>query len=102
MNTGSWEPLRRCLRNPRILLVDQSEIFAGDDVWPLERLFSHVLIIGVAVPGLYLVDSYLAAFTAVILYAHLLADLYHDTRRHEEYLHHAARYVGEHRSNTDD
>jgi len=47
-------------------------------VTPLQRLLSHAVVGGVLVGGLVLVDRYLAVFTAVVLYVHVLGDLYAD------------------------
>lgn len=78
LNTGSWAAARRCLRDPRIVFADQDAIFASGDVGVLRRLLSHVLIAGLLVAGLTFVDPFLAAFSAVVLYGHLLADLIWD------------------------
>lgn len=72
---GDWSPVRRCLRDPRILVVDQPAIFADGEVGAVERLLSHVVVGGVAVPLVWLVSPYLAGIVAVSLYAHVLADL---------------------------
>ena len=76
---GDWRHLRRVLTQPRkVLLEDQSWIFEDLDDFPLERLLSHALLGGGLVASLALVDQWLAAFTAVVLYAHVLADLLYD------------------------
>jgi hypothetical protein len=77
---GDWGALRRCLRNPLIVVTDQSAIFADGEVGALERLLSHAVIGGVAVPALWLVSPYVAGLVAVSLYAHVLADLVETTR----------------------
>ena len=78
---GDWAALRRCLRNPRIVFVDQGAIFESGELGPLHRLLSHHVIGGAVVAGLWAVSEPLALFTAVILYAHVLADLVADNRR---------------------
>lgn len=78
INTGDWEPIRRCLRNPRIVFFDQGEIFEQGEVGVVRRLLSHVVIGGVLVGMLALVTPFLAAFVALVLYFHLLADLVWD------------------------
>jgi hypothetical protein len=77
---GDWSAVRRCLRDPRILFLDQSAIFERGEVGALERLLSHVVIGGVAVPLVWAVSQYLAGVVAVSLYAHVLADLISTTR----------------------
>lgn len=78
LNTGEWTAVRRCLRDPRIVFTDQNAIFEEGDVGTLRRLLSHVVLAGLAVVGLLAVDVFLAVFTAVVLYAHLLSDLVWD------------------------
>jgi hypothetical protein len=90
VNAGDWSAVRRCLRRPRIVFVEQEAIFETLDVLVLERLLSHVVIGGVVVLGLALASPYLAGVTAAVLYAHLLADLIWDNRRFEAT---ARRYV---------
>ncbi|EMA00694.1 hypothetical protein SAMN05443574_101116 [Haloarcula vallismortis] len=85
LETGDWDALRRCLRNPKIAVLDQDEIFDPQDLWPLQRLLSHHLIGGVAVFGLWLVSEPLALFTALVLYAHVLGDLVWDNYLLETY-----------------
>ena len=82
-NTGSWRALRYVFSNPRRALADQSTIFREDDLGPFERLLSHVAIVGIAVPGTWLVDSSLGLITAVTLYGHVLSDLVADVRMFE-------------------
>ena len=85
LETGDWAALRRCFRNPEIVLLDQDEIFGPQDLWPLQRLLSHHLIGGTVVFGLWLVSEPLALFTAVVLYAHVLGDLVWDNYLLETY-----------------
>lgn len=79
--TGSWRAFRYLLSNPRRALADQSTIFREDDLNALDRLLSHVLIIGVAVPLTWVVSVDLGVTTAVVLYAHVLSDLLVDVRQ---------------------
>mgnify|MGYP000235865333 CR=1 FL=1 len=78
--TGGVAAVRRCLRDPRIVVFAQSEIFEDGEVGMLERLLSHVVIGGVAVPLCWLFSPYLAGLVGVTIYAHVLADLVADTR----------------------
>ena len=91
---GDWKATRRCLADPRLVFFDQSAIFDDDDLWPRQRLLSHVAIIGAFVPGVFVVAGpSLALVSGVVLYAHVLADLIEDNRNHERYLEKAAQVV---------
>ncbi|MEF8884114.1 MAG: hypothetical protein V5A44_03200 [Haloarculaceae archaeon] len=79
-HTGGLAPVRRCLRDPGILVFDQDAIFERGEVGLLERLLSHVVIGGVAVPLCWFYDPYLGKLVAAVVYAHVLADLVADTR----------------------
>jgi len=94
LTTGEWTALRRCLADPRLAFLDQDDIFEPDAIWPLQRLLSHVLIAGVAVPALALWNRPMAVFVAVVLYAHLLADLLWDVYRQDEYHRRVRQYTG--------
>ncbi|MFC4357780.1 hypothetical protein ACFO0N_07445 [Halobium salinum] len=78
INTGDWEAIRRCVRDPRIVFLDQGEIFEEGEVGVVRRLLSHVVIGGLLVGALAAVAPFLAAFVALVLYFHLLADLVWD------------------------
>ncbi|MFC7018141.1 MULTISPECIES: hypothetical protein [Haloarcula] len=80
LTTGEWTAVRRCLRNPRLVVLAQDEIFDPGDLTPLQRLLSHHVIAGALVGGLWVVSEPLAVFTAVVLYAHVVADLVWDNR----------------------
>ena len=80
-NTGSLAPVRRCLRDPRIVFLDQSAIFDDGSVGALNRLLSHVVVAGVAVPALWLWRPYVAGLVGASLHVHVLADLVSTTRR---------------------
>lgn len=82
-NTGTWRSLEYVLSNPRRALGDQSTIFEPADLGPFERLLSHVVIIGIAVPVTWLLTPDLGVITAVTLYGHVLADLLADVRTFE-------------------
>lgn len=84
-NTGGWENLRRVMRNPRLVLFDQSAIFDTLDVWAEDRLLSHLLLGGIGVILLWLLGRpYWAGVAAAVLYTHLLADVYDDRRTREQ------------------
>ncbi len=79
---GDWTNLRRCIRNPRIVFLDQDAIFDHGDVRHDERLLSHVVIGGMLVGTLLTVHAYWALVAGVTLYAHLACDLVADVRTH--------------------
>lgn len=78
--TGGLAAVRRCLRDPKIVVFDQSRIFEDGEVGMVERLLSHVVIGGVAVPLCWLSSPYLAGLVGVTVYVHVLADLVADSR----------------------
>jgi hypothetical protein len=92
-NTGSWAPVRRVLGDPVRAARDQSIIFETGEVWPIQRLFSHAVLGGVAVAVLLPVSPFLARFTGLVLYAHVLADLYADSRQERDYVRDLAPHV---------
>ena len=74
-NTGNWDAVRRCLRDPRIVAFAQDEIFEEGTVGALNRLLTHVVIAGVLVAVLWPWRPSVAGVVAVSLYAHVLADV---------------------------
>lgn len=82
-NTGEWRALRYLLADPLTALSDQSTIFREHDLDAFDRLLSHVVIVGVAVPVTWLVDPALGLVTGVTLYFHVLADLVADVQHFE-------------------
>ena len=89
---GDWENARRCLADPRLVLLDQSEIFNPGDVWPMQRLLSHVVVAPLAVLAAWAVSWAAAVALAVVLYAHLLCDLLWDVRGQDGYHEDVVRY----------
>lgn len=86
INRGDWTNLQRCLQKPSRAFVGQTTIFDNGDIWRDQRLLSHLLIGGGLIVLLWPVDTYWAFVTAVIVYTHLLADLYSDIQTRDEYL----------------
>jgi hypothetical protein len=85
LNTGNWDTLIRVVRNPRLILFDQGDIFeAGEDVTKLQRLLSHAVLGGLLVAGLYPLAPFVAVLSGVVLYVHVLSDLYQDVRDETE------------------
>lgn len=80
LNDGDWRAARRCLADPRIVFLKQDRIFRTDEVGTLPRLLSHVVVAGLLVGLLAIAAPGLAVFTAVVLYLHVLADLYADNQ----------------------
>lgn len=93
--TGEWTGLRRVIANPLLPLTDPASIFANDDLWAIQRLLSHVVLGGLLVGGLWLWSPSFALFTAIVVYAHVLADLVWDNYRLEEYQRRHAEAVRE-------
>ncbi|WP_284012471.1 hypothetical protein [Halobaculum litoreum] len=99
---GDWANARRALANPRAAVLDQSELFDPGDLWPLQRLLSHVVLVPVAVlaawgagglAGAGVTPAAAAVAMAVVLYVHLLTDLIWDVWRQEGY-HEQVRRLG--------
>jgi hypothetical protein len=80
----SVAPLKRVLRRPWIVATEPSKIFEEGNLGPYHRLISHVVIAGVLVPAVWVVvGPFVGTLSAVVLYAHLLADLIADLRTFE-------------------
>lgn len=78
---GDWRHLERAVTNPRVGLVEQERVFADVDEDELahRRLLSHHLVGGALVAGLALAGlGVVAAYVAVVLYAHVLCDYLRD------------------------
>ena len=75
--TGSWSYLTTALRHPVWAFTNQTQVFP-DVSMKLERLASHVLIGGALVALFHPVDLSFAVLSAIIVYAHVLADLLRD------------------------
>jgi hypothetical protein len=78
---GDWSNLRRAVTNPRVGLVDQEQVFADVDEVRLRqyRLLSHLLVGGLLIALCSQVEGRLAVLVAVLLYAHVVADLLRDS-----------------------
>ncbi|ADJ13603.1 hypothetical protein [Halalkalicoccus jeotgali] len=74
LKTGSWSYLTRAVRHPIWAFTEQESVFP-DVRMKLERLTSHVLIGGALVLAFRPASRLLATFSAVVVYAHVLADL---------------------------
>ncbi|QIO21990.1 hypothetical protein [Haloarcula sp. JP-L23] len=81
LNTGSAKSTRRVLRDPRVVVTGQDDIFEEADLSKAQRLLSHVLIAGALVTALWLASApYWALVVGVTLYVHVVADLYADAQ----------------------
>lgn len=78
--SGNWACLFEALSHPKRVIVSPGWLFEDLDM-KLDRLLSHVVIGGVLTLGSLIVAPFLAAFTALIVYTHVLCDLLHDTNR---------------------
>ncbi len=74
VKTGDWSHLVRAVCDPIWAFTEQESVFPDVEI-SLDRLATHVVIGGALVVLLRPVDRTLAGFSAVILYAHVLADL---------------------------
>jgi len=81
LRTGSWEPLRRCLADPRMALLDQAGIFDEGDVGTVTRLGSHLAITVAVVLTLAAVARSLALAAAAVLATHIACDVAWDLWR---------------------
>lgn len=77
MKTGSWSHLRKAVRHPIWAFTEQEQVFDVD--MTLERLVSHVLVGGLLILLFRPISRLLAVFSAVIVCAHVLADLLRET-----------------------
>lgn len=81
VRTGSWEPFVRCLRRPRMALLEQDGIFETGDVGARTRLVSHAVITVVLVGALATIVPSLALATGTVLAVHIACDVAWDLRR---------------------
>ncbi|WP_255169841.1 hypothetical protein [Natrononativus amylolyticus] len=80
--TGDWRALRFCLRRPVAAFTDQDLIFDSGDVGALSRLLSHLLLSGLFVVALAVASVPLAVLTGVVLYVHVVTDVWWDLDRY--------------------
>lgn len=72
---GEWGAVRRAIEEPGRLVLDQADLFVDGTMSPLDRLLSHVVIVGIAVPVTWFVTPTLGLVTALVLYGHVLSDV---------------------------
>jgi hypothetical protein len=77
LRTGDWSHLRRAIGHPIWAFTRQEEVFPDVEI-TVDRLISHVLVTALLVVALRRFSRTLAAFTAVVLPAHILADLVYE------------------------
>lgn len=71
---GDWRHLRRVLARPADVFREQGWIFHDLEL-AHERLLSHAVVGGALVAATWTLAPWLGRFTAIALYAHVLADL---------------------------
>lgn len=74
---GDWSHLVRAVRNPRWAFTEQDEVFEGVNV-TRGRLLSHALIGGASTLAFWTVSPAVAAYNAVVVSVHVVADLLRD------------------------
>ncbi|WP_331236568.1 hypothetical protein [Natronorarus salvus] len=79
--TGDWSHLRAVLSDPVNGIYDQEWVFADMEGMARQRLASHLILGAVLVVGLRRRSPLLAAYTGVVLGAHVVCDLLRDTGR---------------------
>lgn len=77
--TGSWSYLTKALRHPIWAFTEQGAVFPDVEM-RVERLASHALIGGALFGLLRPFSRLLAVFSAIILGAHVLADVLRELR----------------------
>ncbi len=75
---GDWSHLREAATDPVWAFTEQEEVFP-DLRFPVERLLTHALIGGVLTLLWLPVSAAAAVFTAVVVYAHVVADMLRET-----------------------
>jgi hypothetical protein len=78
LKVGDWSHLRRAVENPVWAFTEQEAIFEGLTL-DFERLLSHTLLGGVLTVAWYVLAPAVAAYTAAVLYFHILADVVRET-----------------------
>lgn len=76
--TGDWERLFEALSNPKRAFTAPGWLFE-ELTMRTERLLSHTIIGGVLTLVTFAITPFLAVFTAIMLYTHILCDLLRDT-----------------------
>lgn len=71
---GDWSHLRAAVADPVWAFTDQEAVFE-ELTLAFERLLSHTLLGGLLTLGCYPLSPVVGAYTAVVLYFHVLADI---------------------------
>ncbi|MFD1513869.1 hypothetical protein [Halomarina rubra] len=79
LQEGDWSHLTRAVTNPKWAFVEQDDVFEGVEI-DFQRLLSHVVIGGVTTLAFWLFSPAIAVYNAVVVYAHVLADLLRESR----------------------
>jgi hypothetical protein len=79
--TGDWSHLRAVLADPRNGIRGQEWVFADVEGMARQRLASHLILGALLVTGLRRRSPLLAAYTGIVLAAHVICDLLRDSGR---------------------
>ena len=85
LRAGDWRHLRYVLAHPRAGLLEQDRIFSDGDVGAQSRLLSHALLGGALVAGLAFVAPFLALFSGLVVYVHVVCDLVAGVQQYERF-----------------
>lgn len=77
IRAGDWSHLRAALSNPVEAFTEQESVFPGLEL-RVQRLLSHAVLGGALALASALVAPTFAVFTAVVVSAHVIADLLRD------------------------
>lgn len=80
-NSGSWEALLRCMRDPKIVFIDQDAIFQQREDLASQRLLTHHILGAILTVSTWIIEPTLGLITGVVLYGHILADIVYDIRQ---------------------
>ncbi|MFB6299663.1 MAG: hypothetical protein ABEH65_05320 [Halobacteriales archaeon] len=81
VQTGDWRVLKRCFRNPSLLVFDQSAVFGEEELTALQRLLSHQLLGGAIVALGWWIRPVVGWLLLSVIYVHIVADLISDVRQ---------------------
>ena len=72
---GNWDDVKKTVENPVKMVFDNMSL-RTDPIEPWSRLLSHFAILALFPAAIYIFDTALAEFSFLILFAHILCDLY--------------------------
>lgn len=74
LQEGDWSHFTRAVTNPKWAFAEQEDVFEGVDI-DFQRLLSHAVIGGATTLAFWVFSPAIAIYNAVVVYAHVLADL---------------------------